>query len=132
MMEYKGYLGDVEYDGEAKLFHGEVINTRDVITFQGQSVAELEKAFRDSVDDYLDFCAERGEEPDEPFSGQFTTRISPALHRRISEAACRSKMKLTAWVAEQLQRAVDALDARQTTGGKKTRQKKPSQARNAL
>jgi len=53
MMEYKGYLGKVEFDDEADVFHGELINTRDVITFQGQSVAELKQAFRDSVDDYL-------------------------------------------------------------------------------
>ena len=47
MMEYKGYVGKVEFDDEAGIFHGEVINTRDVITFQGASAAELKKAFRD-------------------------------------------------------------------------------------
>ncbi len=62
MMEYKGYLGKVEFDDEASLFHGEVVNTRDVITFQGKSVAELRKVFRVSVDDYLAFCAGRGEQ----------------------------------------------------------------------
>jgi predicted HicB family RNase H-like nuclease len=55
-MTYKGYEGLVEFDDEAHIFHGEVINTRDVITFQGSTVKELEKAFRDSVDDYLEFC----------------------------------------------------------------------------
>ena len=63
MMEYKGYLAQVEFDDEASLFHGEVINIRDVITFQGQSVDELRQAFEDSVEDYLEFCAERGEQP---------------------------------------------------------------------
>ncbi len=62
MMEHKGYAGRVEYDDESGIFHGEVINTRDVITFQDATVAELRKAFRDSVEDYLAFCAERGEE----------------------------------------------------------------------
>ena len=61
MMEYKGYIGKVEFDDQAGIFHGEVVNTRDVITFQGESVAELKKAFRESVDDYLAFCKERGE-----------------------------------------------------------------------
>jgi predicted HicB family RNase H-like nuclease len=64
MMEHKGYIGRVEFDDEADIFHGEVINTRDVITFQGQSVAELKTAFKESVEDYLAFCATRGEEPD--------------------------------------------------------------------
>jgi predicted HicB family RNase H-like nuclease len=69
MMEYQGYIGRVGFDDEAEVFHGEVINTRDVITFQGQSVAELTKAFKDSIDDYLAFCKARGETPDKPFSG---------------------------------------------------------------
>lgn len=106
MMEYKGYVGRVEYDDDAGLFHGEVINTRDVITFQGTTVAELRKAFRDSVEDYLAFCKQRGEEPEKPFSGQFVTRISPDLHRRISLAAAHSGKSLNAWVAEQLARSV--------------------------
>ena len=74
MMEHKGYLGRVEFDAESELFHGEVVGTRDVITFQGKSVDELKTAFRDSVDDYLAFCKERGEEPDRPFSGRFVIR----------------------------------------------------------
>tara|TARA_R100001143_G_C3361009_1_gene135766 strand:- start:9597 stop:9866 length:270 start_codon:yes stop_codon:yes gene_type:complete len=58
MLEYKGYHGKVEFDEEAGLFHGEVVGLRDVITFQGKSVDELEQVFRDSIDDYLDFCQE--------------------------------------------------------------------------
>ena len=119
MMEYKGYVGKVEYDDEAGLFHGEVINTRDVITFQGQSVEEIRKAFRDSVEDYLAFCAERGEEPDKPFSGQFVTRISPELHRKLNAAAALAGLSLNAFVAEQLQSAV----AR--SGQAKTKKAKP-------
>lgn len=106
MMEYQGYIGKIEFDNEASIFHGEVINTRDVITFQGKSVAELKKAFRESVDDYLAFCAERGEEPDKPFSGQFVARVSPDLHRRASLAASIAGKSLNAWVAEQLESAV--------------------------
>jgi predicted HicB family RNase H-like nuclease len=70
MMEYKGYLSRIEFDDEANIFHGEVINIRDVITFQGKSVDELRETFEDSVEDYLAFCAKRGEEPDKPFSGR--------------------------------------------------------------
>ncbi len=106
MMEYKGYLGKVKFDDDAELLHGEVINTRDVITFQGTSVAELQAAFRDSVDDYLAYCLKRGEAPDKPFSGQFVTRISPDLHRQVNSAAALSGKSLNAWVTEQLQGAV--------------------------
>jgi predicted HicB family RNase H-like nuclease len=106
MVQYKGYVGKAEIDDEAGIFHGEVVNTRDVITFQGESVSELKKAFRDSIDDYLAFCKERGEAPDKPFSGQFVTRIPPELHRRANLAALLSGMSLNAWVSEQLQAAL--------------------------
>ena len=53
MMKYKGYIGHVEYDDEAKIFHGEVVGLKDIITFQGSSVEELGEAFKDSVEDYL-------------------------------------------------------------------------------
>lgn len=104
-MKYKGYEARLEYDDEAELFHGEVINTRDVITFQGTSVKELRKAFRDSIDDYLAFCKDRGEEPDKPFSGQFVVRISPEVHRQIFGAARKAGKSLNTWVAEKLERA---------------------------
>ncbi len=106
MMEYKGYIGRVEFDDEAGMIHGEVINTRDVITFQGDSVAEVKQAFHESVDDYLEFCKARGETPDKPFSGQFVTRIPPDLHRQVNVAALLSGKSLNAWVTEQLQNAV--------------------------
>ena len=55
-MKYKGYQGYVVYDEEARIFHDEVIGLKDVVTFQGKSFDELEEAFRDSIDDYLEFC----------------------------------------------------------------------------
>ena len=83
MMEYKGYIGKVEIDEEAGILYGEVINVRDVITFEGESVDEIQKAFRESVDDYLDFCTQRGESPEKPFSGKFVVRL-PRISRPLS------------------------------------------------
>ncbi len=104
-MEYKGYLGQIEIDEEAGLLHGEVINTRDVITFEGATVEELQIAFRESIEDYLAFCAERGEEPDKPFSGRFMVRVPPELHRRIFTRARLADKSLNRWVAEVLDTA---------------------------
>lgn len=106
MMEYKGYLASVEFDDEADIFHGEVVNIRDVVTFQGRTVPQLRKAFRGSVEDYLAFCRERGEEPEKPYSGKFVVRISPQLHRAVSIAAARKRKSLNAWVGERLGEAV--------------------------
>ena len=102
MMEYKGYQGHVEYDDEAKIFHGEVIGLKDVITFQGESVSELEAAFKDSIDDYLDWCAKRGEPPERPYSGKFMLRIPPELHAASTKAAQREGVSLNEFTARAL------------------------------
>ena len=104
-MSYKGYEALVSYDEDAELFHGEVVNTRDVLTFQGLSVGELKQALADTVEDYLTFCRERGEEPEKPFSGQFIVRIEPPLHRAAVSAARREGLSLNRWVAKALERA---------------------------
>lgn len=66
IMRYKGYIGHITYNEDAHLFHGEIVNAKSIITFQGKSVDELEQAIKDSVEDYLDWCKERGKQPDKP------------------------------------------------------------------
>lgn len=104
-MTHNGYIASVELDQEAGLFHGEVINTRDVLTFQGRTLDELQAAFADTVADYLDWCQERGKEPERPYSGNFTVRMSPELHRRIAAMAARQHKSINAFVAETLERS---------------------------
>jgi predicted HicB family RNase H-like nuclease len=105
MLTYKGYTGHVEYDDTGGLLHGEVLDLRDVITFQGKSVEEIEKAFRESVDDYLEFCRQKGEEPDKPFSGRLMLRLPPKLHRKAYVSAIREGKSLNQWIAERLEGA---------------------------
>jgi len=103
MIEYKGYIGKVELDEEAGFLYGEVINIRDVITFEGKSVDEIQKAFHESVDDYLEFCAKRGESPEKPFSGKFVVRLPAELHRKAYIQAKLADKSLNGWVTEVLE-----------------------------
>jgi predicted HicB family RNase H-like nuclease len=104
MLKYKGYTGHAIFDDEAGIFHGEVENTRDVITFQGRSVDELETAFRESIDDYLEWCAQRGKSPEKPFSGRVVVRMPPPLHRRLAAEASRQGKSLNSVVLEKLEK----------------------------
>jgi predicted HicB family RNase H-like nuclease len=106
MMKYKGYVGKVEFDAEAGILHGEVVGIRDVVTFQGTSVEEIEKAFHESVDDYLAFCRQRGEQPDKPCSGRFVVRVGPDLHRRLDMVARIKGKSLNAVAREALEKEV--------------------------
>lgn len=102
-MKYKGYTGLVEFDEDAKIFHGEVIGLRDVVTFQGRSVAELEKAMADSVEYYVAWCAERNKQPEKLFSGKLMVRTTPELHSRAAIAAARVGLSLNKYIEKAIE-----------------------------
>lgn len=62
MFAYKGYKGQIEL--EDNYFCGRVLGINDVVTFKGKTIEEAHQEFQNSVDDYLDFCKELGQEPD--------------------------------------------------------------------
>lgn len=104
-MTCRGYLARVELDEDAGVFHGEIVNTRDVLTFQGRTLEELRTAFAETLADYDDWCHKRGKTPEKPFSGAFSVRIPPDLHRRAAAEAARRGKSLNGLVAEVLDRA---------------------------
>lgn len=105
-MNYKGYIGHVEFDEENEMFVGEVINTKDVITFQSDTAHGLKQEFINSIEDYLDFCKQRSEAPEKPFSGKFNLRISPELHREVYAAAKHAGISINSWVSSALKHAM--------------------------
>ena len=105
MLTYKGYQGRFDYDSEADIFHGEVLHLTDVITFQGRSIDELKQALADSVEDYLEFCAQKGKIPEKSYSGKFYVRIAPEVHQRIALEAARDGISINSWVARVLSAA---------------------------
>ena len=100
MMKYRGYTGKVEYDDEAGIFYGEVIGLRDVITFRGTSVKELQKSFKESIDEYLAFCIRMGKTPDIPVSGRLVLRVPPDLHSSAFIVAKSQGKSLNSWITE--------------------------------
>jgi predicted HicB family RNase H-like nuclease len=101
-MKYKGYEAIVEYDDLDRLFVGRVINTLDIIAFDGSSVEELENSFQAAIDEYLEDCQTQGKTPDKPFSGRFNLRISPDLHRQAAFKAEKEGISLNTLVEKAL------------------------------
>jgi len=104
-MTYKGYTARIEFDGQDRVFFGRLAGIRDIITFHGETVDELEAAFKEAVEDYLATCAKLGEEPNKPYSGKLTLRIPPSVHAAIATAAETSGKSLNKWVTDILDRA---------------------------
>ena len=105
-MTYNGYHGSVEYSPEDDCLHGRLLNINDIITYEGNSLSEIKTAFRDSVDDYLVFCAETGKSPDKPYSGKMMFRVATEVHAKAALAAQLKGVSLNQWAEDVLREAV--------------------------
>ncbi len=105
-MEYKGYIGSVEFSEEDSLFYGKVMGIRALISYEGESAHDLVEDFHSAVDAYLDLCAEQGIEPEKAYKGSFNIRISPELHKQAVIAASARQISLNSFVESSIERAL--------------------------
>ncbi len=104
-MTYKGYTARIEYDERDNLFSGRILGIRSIISFHGETVAELRTEFELAINDYLADCKEQGVHPDKPASGKLLLRVTPEIHGRALVAAQAAGKSLNQWATEVLQRA---------------------------
>lgn len=104
-MRYKGYAARVEFDADDRIFVGHLAGIRDIIGFHGSSVEELETAFHEAVDDYLDACAKLGQKPHAPASGKVLLRVPPEIHSAVIMAAESEGKSLNQWATHVLAEA---------------------------
>ena len=103
ILKRNGCIAEVEYEERDVLMHGVVVNARAVLHFAGRDIAEPKAAFADTVADYRNWRRERGVEPEKPYSGTLSLRISPELHRRIAERAAKAGESINRFIVERLE-----------------------------
>lgn len=104
---YKGFIGSVHFDAEDQVFHGKIEGINDLVTFEGNSVRKIIRAFREAVDDYVSLCKEAGKEPLKSARGSFNVRISPEIHQRILEIAAVEHTSLNQFVERAIEKEVE-------------------------
>jgi predicted HicB family RNase H-like nuclease len=105
VMTYRNYSAAVEYDAEDRIFFGQLAGIRDGVGFHADTVTELEAAFREAVDDYIETCAKIGKAPEKPYSGKLMFRVPPEVHARAALAATATGKSLNQWATEALSAA---------------------------
>ncbi len=105
-MNYKGYVGSVEFSEEDGVFFGKVIGLRPLLSYEGSTAAELVADFHAAVDDYLALCEAEGTEPEKAYKGSFNVRVSPELHKKLAGCAAAEHMSLNSFVERALANAV--------------------------
>jgi predicted HicB family RNase H-like nuclease len=106
-IEYKGYIGTVNYSSDDKCFYGKIATIDDLITFEADNVDDLEKNFKESVDDYLDTCSAIGRNPQKTYKGSFNLRIDAKLHKNLYHLALKENTSLNALIGKTLKYSVD-------------------------
>ena len=104
-MTYKSYTARIEYDERDNIFAGRILGIRTIISFHGETVAQLRAEFELAINDYLADCKERGVHPEKPASGRLLLRVPPELHGRALVAAQAAGKSLNQWATEVLQDA---------------------------
>ena len=112
ILKYKDFYGSVEYSANDECFFGKIIGTTDLVTFEGDSVAELKKAFYEAVEDYVILCRETGKDPQKIYKGSFNVRISPELHREATVIASKRGISLNAFVEKAIYDEINSFMAR--------------------
>jgi len=107
-MSFRNYLASVEYDPEDKIFVGHLVGIHDIVSFHGSSVAELEAAFHDAVNHYLEVCEKIGQTPQRSYSGKLTLRLAPEVHMAVATAAEIRHKSINQWAADVLAQAAMA------------------------
>jgi predicted HicB family RNase H-like nuclease len=105
-LEYKGFLGTVEYSAADDLLYGKVVGVKSLISYEGESIHALKKDFEGAVEDYLEMCAERGIEPEKTYKGSFNVRIPPELHQTLALYSVAHRQSMNAVVEEAIKRYV--------------------------
>ena len=93
-MEYRGYVGSVEFSEENEIFYGKVLGIKALISYKGTDAKGLLADFHSSVDDYLELCCAEGIKPEGAYKGSFNVRISPALHKKAAICALSENISL--------------------------------------
>lgn len=97
-MEYKDYIGSIEFSEEDCIFYGKVQGIRALISYEGTTAQELVDDFHCAVDDYLALCKAEGKEPEKAYKGSFNVRISPQLHQQAAVYAISRQISLNSVV----------------------------------
>ncbi len=101
-MEYKGYVGSVEFSEADGVFFGKVIGIRALLSYEGTNATELVEDFHGVVDDYLELCEAENKEPERAYKGSFNIRISPELHKQLAIRAMEAQTSLNSYIERAL------------------------------
>ena len=106
VLKFKDFVASVHFSAEDEVFHGKIEGIDDSITFEGETVVELKKAFEEAVEDYLEICTQIDKDPHKSYKGSFNIRIKPELHKKAAFKSLELGMSLNKFVEKAISKFI--------------------------
>ena len=110
IIKHKDYYGSVHFSADDEVFYGKILGINDLVTFEGESVKQLKRSFKEAIEDYIETCRELNKEPEKTYKGSFNIRVSPGLHRDAAIAALQKNVTLNDFVKNAISYAISHSD----------------------
>ncbi len=106
VLKYKDFVASVHFSSEDEVFHGKIKGIDDSITFEGETVEALKKAFEEAVEDYIEICIQIGKDPHKSYKGSFNIRIKPELHKKAAFRSLELGLSLNQFVEKAISKLI--------------------------
>lgn len=107
-IKYKDFIGSVHFSADDEVFFGKIEGINDLVTFEGNTVKQLKRAFEEAVLDYIELSSQTGKEVFKSFKGNFNVRINPELHSKAFEIALKKGISLNQFVQEAIEKKLES------------------------
>jgi predicted HicB family RNase H-like nuclease len=106
LLQFKNFFGSVHFSSDDAVFFGKIEGINDLVTFEGKTVEEINKSFKEAVNDYIDICKQAEKEPFKFYKGSFNVRISPELHKKAVKKSISNGISLNQLVQNAIEHEV--------------------------
>lgn len=106
VLQYNGFIGSVHFSAEDAVFHGKIDGISDLVTFEGESMAELQQAFKEAIEDYIGICEQKGKPIHKSFKGNLNVKIPSELHRKAMQKSLELGISLNQLVTKAIEHEI--------------------------
>jgi predicted HicB family RNase H-like nuclease len=106
VLQYNGFIGSVHFNADDAVFYGKIEGISDLVTFEGESVTELQQAFREAIEDYIEICEQKRKPIHKSYKGNLNVKISSELHRKAMQKSLMLGISLNQFVTNAIEHEI--------------------------
>ena len=106
LIEYKKFFGSLHFNSDDEIFYGKIEGINDLISFEGKTVKDIKRNFKDAVNDYIYICKENDKPLYKSYKGSFNIRVPAELHKKAVQQALLLDISLNKYIQKVLEKDI--------------------------